>query len=78
MTKEGLSYFVIIHKIKENKITILDPAKGEEKKTVDEFFETFDGILLLLVPIFKSLFKEQFSLYYINKGGNGICIIFYL
>lgn len=36
--------------MKEDKITILDPAKGKEKKTADEFFETFDGILLILVP----------------------------
>lgn len=50
ITKEGLSHFVIIHKIKNEEVTILDPAKGEEKKTVDEFFESFDGILLLLVP----------------------------
>lgn len=50
LTKEGLSHFVVIHKIKNNRVTILDPAKGMEKNSVDEFFNVFDGILLLLVP----------------------------
>lgn len=50
ITKEGLSHFVIVHKVTKDKVVILDPAKGKEKKSVDEFFESFDGILLLLVP----------------------------
>lgn len=50
ITKEGLSHFVVIYKISKENVTILDPAKGKEKKTIDEFFETFDGVLLLLVP----------------------------
>jgi ATP-binding cassette, subfamily C, bacteriocin exporter len=50
ITKEGLTHFVIIHKIKNDNVIILDPAKGKEKKTIDEFFESFDGVLLLLVP----------------------------
>lgn len=50
ITKEGLSHFVVVHKIKKEKVIILDPAKGKEKKSVDEFFENFDGVLLLLIP----------------------------
>lgn len=50
ITDEGLSHFVVIHKIKKDKVTILDPAKGVEKKGIDEFFKSFDGILLLIVP----------------------------
>ena len=50
ITKEGLSHFVIVHKVRKNKVIILDPAKGKEKKDIDEFFESFDGVLLLLVP----------------------------
>lgn len=50
ITKEGLSHFVIVHKIKKDKVTILDPAKGVIKKTIDEFFDEFDGVLLLLIP----------------------------
>ena len=50
ITKDGLSHFVVVHKIKKEKVIILDPAKGKEKKSVDEFFENFDGVLLLLIP----------------------------
>lgn len=50
ITEEGLSHFVVIHKIKKDKIVILDPAKGVEKKEIDEFFKNFDGVLLLMIP----------------------------
>lgn len=50
ITKEGLSHFVVIHKIKKDKVIVLDPAKEVEKIDIDEFFNSFDGILLLLVP----------------------------
>lgn len=50
ITEEGLSHFVVIHKIKKDKVTILDPAKGIRKESIDEFFNSFDGILLLLIP----------------------------
>lgn len=50
ITKEGLSHFVIVHKVKKEEVVILDPAKGKEKKNIDEFFKTFDGVLLLLIP----------------------------
>lgn len=50
ITDEGLSHFVVVHKVKKDKVTILDPAKGVQKETVDEFFKSFDGILLLLIP----------------------------
>lgn len=50
ITKEGLTHFVIIHKVKKEEVIILDPAKGKEKVNIDKFFESFDGILLLLVP----------------------------
>lgn len=50
ITNDGLSHFVIIHKIKNDKVIILDPAKGKVKESIDEFFKRFDGILLLLAP----------------------------
>ena len=40
----------MIHKITKNNVIILDSAKGKDKKSIDDFFEMFDGILLLLVP----------------------------
>ncbi|MGL5152994.1 MAG: peptidase domain-containing ABC transporter [Clostridium sp.] len=59
ITKEGLSHFVVIHKIKKEKVIVLNPARGEEKLEIDEFFKEFDGVLLLLVP------NEEFK---IEKG----------
>lgn len=50
ITKEGLSHFVVVHKVKKEKVIILDPAKGKVKNSVDEFFESFDGVVLLLIP----------------------------
>ena len=50
ITDEGLSHFVVIHKVKKEKVIILDPAKGVKKETVEDFFKSFDGILLLLIP----------------------------
>ena len=49
ITKEGLSHFVVVHNIKKDKVVILDPARGVIKKTIDEFFDEFDGVLLLLI-----------------------------
>lgn len=50
ITKEGLSHFVVIHKVKRNGVIILDPANGVRKEKTDEFFNNFDGVLLLLIP----------------------------
>jgi len=35
ITKEGLSHYVVIHKITKNNVIILDPAKGKDKKSID-------------------------------------------
>ena len=37
-------------RLKKENVIVIDPAKGKEKKTVDEFFDSFDGVLLLLIP----------------------------
>lgn len=50
ITEEGLSHFVVIHKVKKEKVIILDPAKGVRKENIDDFFKNFDGVLLLLLP----------------------------
>ncbi|MFL1470937.1 peptidase domain-containing ABC transporter [Paraclostridium bifermentans] len=50
ITNEGLSHFVVIHKIKKDKVIILDPGKGHEKHSIDAFFNKFDGVILLMVP----------------------------
>lgn len=62
ITEEGLNHFIVINKIKKDKVSILDPAKGKEKKHIDEFFESFDGVLLLIHP------NHEFSSGKIKRG----------
>lgn len=50
ITDEGLSHFVVIHKVKKDSIIILDPARGKEKQSIDDFLKSFDGVLLLIIP----------------------------
>ncbi|PGT65719.1 ABC transporter permease [Bacillus cereus] len=50
ITKEGLAHFVVVHKITKHSVVVLDPAKGKKKISIMEFFNYFDGILLLLAP----------------------------
>lgn len=50
ITKEGLTHFVVINKITEKSIKYTDPSKGIVKSTVDDFFELFDGVMVLLAP----------------------------
>ncbi|ADL50511.1 peptidase domain-containing ABC transporter [Clostridium cellulovorans] len=50
ITDEGLSHFVVIHKVNKKQVLVLDPAKEKRKETIDDFFKSFDGVILLLVP----------------------------
>ena len=50
ITKDGLSHFVVIYKIKKDCVIIGDPAKDLEKITIDEFYKTFTGAMILLKP----------------------------
>ena len=50
ITNEGLTHFVVIHKITKHSVVVLDPAKGKQKLSTVEFFSNFDGIMLLLAP----------------------------
>lgn len=54
ITKEGLTHFVVVFKKMRKKdtdyVVIGDPAKDLIKITLDEFYETFTGTLLILKP----------------------------
>lgn len=54
ITKEGLTHFVVVFKKVRHKkvdyVVIGDPAKDLIKITLDEFYETFTGTLLILKP----------------------------
>lgn len=48
ITTEGMTHFIIIEKIKNNKIHIVDPAKGKKKEKLEDFVKYWTGILLLI------------------------------
>lgn len=45
-----LLHYVAIHKITKKQVIIADPAKGIVKKSPEEFFKEWTGVLILLVP----------------------------
>ncbi len=51
LKKENLLHYVVILKVSEKQIEIMDPGTGEIKKqTKEEFLENWTGILVILVP----------------------------
>ena len=50
IVKNNYTHFVVVYKIKNNKITIMDPAKGMIKLTIDEFNNLWTGYILILEP----------------------------
>ncbi len=51
----SLLHYVVIHKITKKQVIIADPGKGIVKKTPEEFFAEWTGVLIFLVP------SEQFE-----------------
>lgn len=49
----SLLHYVVVHKVSKEKIIIADPAKGIVKYTPEEFFKTWTGVLIILVPTAK-------------------------
>jgi ATP-binding cassette subfamily B protein len=49
-TKEGLGHFVVLHRVKKNRVLVADPAKGVVKMPAEEFKGIWTGYLLLLAP----------------------------
>ncbi len=57
----SLLHYVVIHKITKKEVTIADPAKGIVKKTPEEFFKEWTGVLIFMVPdkIFKKAIRQR-------------------
>jgi len=51
----GFLHYVVIHKIKNNKIYVADPGKGFTIYSFEEFSQIWTGILVLMVP------RQQFQ-----------------
>lgn len=55
VVRKQLQHFVVIYKVTDTHITIMDPGDGKmHKKTKEEFLEEWTGVLVLLLP------KEDF------------------
>ncbi|MEG6572437.1 peptidase domain-containing ABC transporter [[Clostridium] cellulosi] len=50
ITKEGLTHFVVVYKVNKKRVIYADPAKGKVKQDINDFFELFDGVMILLAP----------------------------
>ncbi len=50
VNKEGLLHYVVIYKIKKDRVIIADPAEGITKITIDDFLNIWSGILIFLTP----------------------------
>lgn len=51
IVKEVLQHYVVIYKVTDQHITIMDPGDGElHKKTLDEFLKEWTGVLVLMEP----------------------------
>ena len=50
IVKDNYNHFVVVYKIKNDKITIMDPAKGMIKLNLNEFNNLWTGYILILEP----------------------------
>ena len=54
------THFVVVYKIKNNKITIMDPAKGKVILSKEEFVDKWSGYIMVFEPYKKlSVFKDS-------------------
>lgn len=61
--KNGVNHFVVVYKITNKNVQIMDPAKGKIIMTIEEFNKVWNNILLLFYPKQKIIFmKKQNSL----------------
>lgn len=48
--KNGLNHFVVIYKITDKKVILMDPAYGKVIKTKDDFYEEWNHVVLIFSP----------------------------
>ena len=67
--KNGVNHYVVIYKITNNKVILMDPARGKVVKNKDDFYEEWSHVLLLFSPKRKiAIFKTPNSLFNIFKN----------
>ena len=50
ITEKGINHFVVIYKITDNYIYIMDPSKGYIKKEINTFLQEWTKVVLLFQP----------------------------
>ena len=61
--KNGLNHYVVIYKITNDKVILMDPAKGKVVKTKDDFYEEWSHVLLVFHPQRKiTVFQKENTL----------------
>ncbi|MED2795811.1 peptidase domain-containing ABC transporter [Bacillus wiedmannii] len=50
ITPEGLLHYVVLYKVSNKHISIMDPSAGLKKYSYEEFYKLWTGILVLAIP----------------------------
>ena len=62
--KNGYGHYVVIYKITKTNVVLMDPAKGKVVKKLNDFYEEYSKVLILLYPKRKiTVFKEDNTLF---------------
>lgn len=56
---EDFYHFVVIYKIYNNNITLMDPAQGKIKMSLDNFYNKFTGYVIEITPITEITYLKQ-------------------
>ena len=66
--KNGLNHFVVVYKIKNNKIILMDPAVGKVVKDKKEFAEEWSQVVIMFYPSYKIInIKNEWTIFKILK-----------
>lgn len=80
---KSLSHFVVIYKINNNVITVMNPSIGEQKMDITKFYDMFSGFAIYLHPknfipnhIPKNILKHNYISFYKRNIKQLLLIIF--
>ncbi len=65
----GMDHFIVIHKIKKDTIVIADPEKGIDEIDKEDFLDSFNGVIIVLLPtldfkVYKGKSNSIFRVFY--------------
>ena len=68
--KNGLYHYCVLYNLDKKNVTLMDPAKGKVKMSVDEFKKIFTNVILLFHPdiSLNKINKPQSSLFFIYSN----------